>query len=71
LPDYYHRRVRIAVAADERTGVADMIVDELLRRGHEPIAHGEILDAWFAAEASDAGDDRANIEHLAEIEAPR
>ena len=28
----------------------------------------EILDAWFAAEPSPDGDDRANIEHLAEIE---
>jgi ribose 5-phosphate isomerase B len=29
---------------------------------------GEILDAWFAGEPSDESDDRANIEHLAEIE---
>lgn len=28
---------------------------------------GEILDAWFAASASTAEDDRANIDHLAEI----
>ena len=28
---------------------------------------GEILDAWFAAEPSPEPDDRANIDHLAEI----
>jgi ribose 5-phosphate isomerase B len=147
--------VRIAVAADERTGVADAVVAELRARGHEPVSHGalsdaerddwawaaeaaardvaegradqavvccwtgtgasiaankvrgiraalcgdaataegarkwndanvlalslrttspalldEILDAWFTAEPSPAGDDRANVEHLAEIESP-
>jgi ribose 5-phosphate isomerase B len=145
--------MRIAVAADEHTGVADAVVEELRRRGHEPIAHGalndaerddwawaseaaardvaegraeqaivccwtgtgasiaankvdgvraalcadaqtaagarrwndanvlalslratsqaelaEILDAWFASEASDEPDDRANVARLAEIE---
>jgi ribose 5-phosphate isomerase B len=145
--------VRIAVAADERVGVADAVVDELRRRGHEPVVHGalrdagrddwawaseaaarelaegraeqaivccwtgtgasmaankvdgvrsalcldaqtadgarrwndanclalslrstseaelsEILDAWFAGEPSGADDDRANVEHLSEIE---
>ena len=146
--------MRIAVAADERTGVADAVVDELRRRGHEPVPHGaladaerddwawaseaaardvaegraeqavvccwtgtgasiaankvrgiraalcgdaatadgarrwndanvlalslrttsaalleEILDAWFAAEPSPDADDRANVDHLADIEA--
>ena len=28
---------------------------------------GEILDAWFAAEASGAAEDRANVAHVAEI----
>ena len=145
--------MRIAVAADERIGIAGVLIDELRRRGHEPIAHGalaaderddwawateaaardlatgraeqaivccwtgtgasiaankvsgvraalcldahtadgarqwndanclalslrstseaelaEILDAWFAGRPSDADDDRANVEHLAEIE---
>ncbi|HEU4656118.1 MAG TPA: RpiB/LacA/LacB family sugar-phosphate isomerase [Capillimicrobium sp.] len=144
--------MRIAVSADERTGVADAVVEELRRRGHEPLVHGalsdeerddwawcseraardvaegraeqavvccwtgtgasiaankvpgiraalcgdaktaegarrwndanvlalslrttseaelaEILDAWFAAAPSDDPDDRANVEHLAEI----
>jgi ribose 5-phosphate isomerase B len=145
--------MRIAVAADERVGIAEALIDELRSRGHEPIAHGalaaderddwawateaaardlatgqaeqaivccwtgtgasiaankvggvraalcldaqtadgarrwndanclalslrstseaelgEILDAWFAGRPSDAEDDRANVEHLAEIE---
>jgi ribose 5-phosphate isomerase B len=49
--------VRIAVAADERTGVADAVVDELRRRGHDPILHGALSDAepdaWaWASEAA-------------------
>jgi ribose 5-phosphate isomerase B len=145
--------MRIAVAADERTGVAELVVEALRARGHEPLPHGalsdggrddwawcseaaardvaegradqavvccwtgtgaciaankvpgvraalccdaqtatgarrwndanvlalslrttseaqlgEILDAWFAADASDEPDDRANVDRLAEIE---
>lgn len=49
--------MRIAVAADERTGVADAVVDELRRRGHEPVPHGALADAerddWaWASEAA-------------------
>jgi ribose 5-phosphate isomerase B len=49
--------MRIAVAADERTGVADAVVDELRRRGHEPLVHGALSDAerddWaWASEAA-------------------
>ena len=146
--------MRIAVAADERTGVAEAVVEALRERGHEPVLHGalsdaerddwawaseaaardvaagradqgvvccwtgtgasiaankvagiraalcgdaataegarrwndanvlalslrttseaelaEILDAWFVGEPSPDGDDRANVEHLSEIEA--
>ena len=146
--------MRIAVAADERVGVAETLVAELRRRGHEVLPHGvlaegerddwawaseaaardvaegraeqaivccwtgtgasiaankvagirsalcadaataagarrwndanalalslrttseaelaEILDAWFAGSASEGEDDRANVSHLAEIEA--
>lgn len=49
--------MRIAVAADERTGIADAVVDELRRRGHDPILHGAFSDverddwAW-ASEAA-------------------
>jgi ribose 5-phosphate isomerase B len=145
--------MRISVAADEITGVAEAVVDELGKRGHEPVPHGalaeaerddwawaseaaardvaegraeqgivccwtgtgasiaankvegiraalcgdaataegarrwndanvlaislrstseaelgEILDGWFGGAASDEADDRANVEHLGEIE---
>ena len=145
--------MKIAVAADERVGVAEAVIDQLRERGHEPIPHGalaegerddwawaseaaardvaegraeqavvccwtgtgasiaankvdgvraalcldaqtaegarkwndanalaislratseaelgEILDAWFAGEASAGADDAANVEHLREIE---
>ena len=58
--------MRIAVAADERTGVADAVVDELRRRGHEPLLHGALAEAerddwaWCAeAAARDVADGRA------------
>lgn len=145
--------MKIAVAADEQVGIAEKLVEELRRRGHDPIRHGalagderddwawasevaardvgegraeqavvccwtgtgasiaankvpgvraalcgdaqtaagarqwndanvlalslratseaelaEILDAWFQGTPSDADDDRANVEHLDEIE---
>ena len=147
--------MRVSVAADELTGVAETLPEQLRRRGHEPILHGayaegerddwawcseaaardvaegraeqavvccwtgtgasiaankvpgiraalcgdaataegarrwndanvlalslrttspalldEILDAWFASAPSPDADDRANVEHLAEIESP-
>lgn len=58
--------MRISVAADERTGVADAIVEELRKRGHEPIVHGALNDeerddwAWGSeAAARDVADGRA------------
>ena len=58
--------MRIAVAADERTGVAETVVDELRRRGHEPIGHGALSDserddwAWASeAAARDVAEGRA------------
>src|SRR5215213_4295752 len=58
--------MRISVAADERTGVADAVVRELERRGHEPLVHGALSDAerddWaWASEAAarDVADGRA------------
>src|SRR3954465_11315535 len=147
--------MRIAVASDERMGVAEAVVEELEARGHEAVRHGalangerdewawaseaaardvaegradqavvccwtgtgasiaankvpgiraalcadaatadgarrwndanvlalslratseaelaEILDAWFAGAPSDDPDDRANIEHVAELDQP-
>ena len=49
--------MRIAVAADERVGVADAVVEELRGRGHDVIAHGALNDAerddWaWASEAA-------------------
>jgi len=59
--------MRIAVAADERTGVADEVVEELRRRGHEPVLHGALSDqepdAWaWASEAAarDVAEGRAD-----------
>jgi ribose 5-phosphate isomerase B len=49
--------LRIALAADELTGVADALRDELERRGHEIIAHG--------AYAPDERDDWAWASELA------
>ena len=58
--------MRIAVASDERTGVAEKVVDELRRRGHEPLPHGALADgerddwAWASeAAARDVADGRA------------
>ena len=58
--------MRIAVAADERTGIADAVVDELRRRGHDPLPHGALADgdrdewAWCAeAAARDVVEGRA------------
>jgi len=49
--------VRISIAADERTGVAEAVVEQLRRRGHEPLVHGALADdepdAWaWASEAT-------------------
>jgi ribose 5-phosphate isomerase B len=59
--------VRISVAADERTGVADAVVRELERRGHDPIVHGAMSDeerddwAWASeAAARDVAEGRAD-----------
>jgi ribose 5-phosphate isomerase B len=59
--------MRISVAADERTGVADAVVDELRARGHELLAHGALNDAerddwaWCSeAAARDVAEGRAD-----------
>jgi ribose 5-phosphate isomerase B len=58
--------MKISVAADEKAGVARAVVDELGRRGHEPIVHGALADgerddwAWASeAAARDVADGRA------------
>jgi len=59
--------MRIAVAADERTGIADAVVEELRRRGHDAVLHGALADgdrddwAWCAeAAARDVVEGRAD-----------
>jgi ribose 5-phosphate isomerase B len=59
--------MRIAVSSDERTGVADEVVEQLRRRGHEPIVHGALADgerpdwAWASeAAARDVAAGRAD-----------
>lgn len=58
--------MRVAVATDERVGIAEAVVDELRKRGHEPIPHGALADderddwAWASeAAARDVAEGRA------------
>ncbi len=58
--------MRIAVAADERAGIAEAVIVQLRDRGHEPIAHGALADderddwAWASeAAARDVAEGRA------------
>jgi ribose 5-phosphate isomerase B len=58
--------MRIAVAADERTGVAEDLAERLRERGHEPVLHGALGGddrddwAWCAeAAARDVAEGRA------------
>src|SRR6058998_3432469 len=58
--------MRIAVAADERVGIAEALLEELRERGHEPIPHGALSDeerddwAWASeAAARDVAQGRA------------
>jgi ribose 5-phosphate isomerase B len=58
--------MRISVAADERAGIADAVIEELRRRGHEPVPHGALSDeerddwAWASeAAARDVSEGRA------------
>jgi ribose 5-phosphate isomerase B len=59
--------MRIAVAADERVGVAEAVAEELRRRGHEMLPHGVLADderddwAWASeAAARDVAEGRAD-----------
>ena len=60
--------MRIAVAADERIGIAESVVAEIERRGHEAVPHGALGDgerddwAWASeAAARDVADGRAEM----------
>jgi ribose 5-phosphate isomerase B len=59
--------VRIAVSADELTGVAEAVVEALRERGHDVLAHGALAPddrpdwAWASeAAARDVADGRAD-----------
>jgi ribose 5-phosphate isomerase B len=59
--------MRISVAADERVGIAEELVSQLRRRGHEAIPHGALNEAerddWaWASEAAarDVAEGRAD-----------
>jgi ribose 5-phosphate isomerase B len=58
--------MKIAVAADERTGIAEAVLEQLRARGHDPLPHGALADgerddwAWASeAAARDVADGRA------------
>jgi ribose 5-phosphate isomerase B len=58
--------MRVAVAADERIGVAEALVKALRERGHEPLTHGALAEderddwAWASeAAARDVAEGRA------------
>jgi ribose 5-phosphate isomerase B len=58
--------MRVAVASDERAGVAEAVVEQLRKRGHQPLVHGALSDgerddwAWASeAAARDVADGRA------------
>ena len=59
--------MKISVAADELVGVAGPVVEELRKRGHEPLLHGALSDeerddwAWASeAAARDVAEGRAD-----------
>ena len=59
--------MKVSVAADERTGIAEAVVDELRKRGHEPLLHGALSDeerddwAWASeAAARDVAEGKAD-----------
>jgi ribose 5-phosphate isomerase B len=65
--------VRAALCADAATAAGarrwnDANVLALSLRATSAAQLGEILDAWFDATPSVESDDRANVEHLAQIE---
>ncbi|HEX4734823.1 MAG TPA: RpiB/LacA/LacB family sugar-phosphate isomerase [Thermoleophilaceae bacterium] len=59
--------MKVAVAADERTGLAEAVVGALCSRGHEVVVHGALADderddwAWASeAAARDVAEGRAD-----------
>ena len=67
------RGIRAALCGDAATAAGarkwnDANVLALSLRTTSPAVLEEILDAWFDAAPSVEDDDRANVEHLSEIE---
>jgi ribose 5-phosphate isomerase B len=65
--------IRAALCGDSETARGartwnDANVLALSLRGTSEALLGEILDGWFATEASDDPEDRANIDHLGELD---
>jgi ribose 5-phosphate isomerase B len=65
--------VRAALCGDAQTAEGarkwnDANVLALSLRATSPAELTEILDAWFSAAPSEDADDRANVEHLAELD---
>jgi ribose 5-phosphate isomerase B len=65
--------VRAALCTDAQTAAGarrwnDANVLALSLRGTSRAQLSEILDAWFETAPSDDADDRANVEHIAELE---
>jgi ribose 5-phosphate isomerase B len=52
--------MRVSVSADERVGIADAVLEELRKRGHDPLPHGALNDSerddWAWASESAARD---------------
>jgi ribose 5-phosphate isomerase B len=66
LGSNYAGGMKIAVAADDRVGIAGAVLEELRKRGHEPVPHGALSDeerddwAWASeAAARDVAEGRA------------
>ena len=59
------------MASDERTGVAEAVVEQLRRRGHEPIVHGALADGeredWAWASEAAARDVAEGSAHQAVV----
>jgi ribose 5-phosphate isomerase B len=68
--------IRAALCADAETARGarqwnDANVLALSLRATSEAVLGEILDAWFSAEASEDPEDRANVQHIGELDAER
>jgi ribose 5-phosphate isomerase B len=68
--------VRAALCADAETASGarqwnDANVLALSLRATSEAVLGEILDAWFSGEPSEDPDDRANVEHIDELDGAR